>query len=93
MLLGEFTDTLGASVQTLGAGDDLKLSVHRNPRTGRRACVLVNSGEASREAVVGFQPETAHSARIYRPFEATVTGELPVRLAVVPGRVAVVMEE
>ena len=52
IFLGEFLDVLEVSVS---AHPNLKYNTHRNPRTGKRACVLVNQGLHPLETSVTFE--------------------------------------
>jgi hypothetical protein len=89
LTLGEFLGSEGARIQ--GAG---QYSVFRNPATGGRACVLVNpESKASETSIIAIGSRERAPVRLYRPFETPQATDLPVRLTIPAGRLAVVVEE
>jgi hypothetical protein len=88
---GEFLDNLEARYE---GPEDTRYSVFRNPKTGKRACVVVNMGEKSCEAsVTGFEGNERGAVRLYQPFEKTRSAKLPARVTIPPERLAIVAEE
>ncbi len=88
---GEFVDTLEAAVT--GSGET-GYGVFRNPRTGKRACVLVNYDREAREvSLQRFEGRSGTSVRIYQPFSKPRQASLPVPIRLPGERFAVVMEE
>lgn len=90
VFLGEFLDILQVYVE---APEDIKFSVHRNPGTGKRACVLVNFGDVSHQALVSFEGNSGGAVRIYQPFEKVRLGKLPSDVLLPSERLAIVVEE
>lgn len=90
LFLGEFLDTLQVRVE---GHEEIRFNTHLNPKTGKRACVLVNLGEVSREVSVAFEGKSSELASIYQPFEKRRSEQLPVALAIPPERLAIVVEE
>ncbi|MFH1008576.1 MAG: DUF6259 domain-containing protein [Candidatus Latescibacterota bacterium] len=90
IFMGEFLDTLETHVQ---GHERIRFSTHRNPRTGKRACVLVNFGETPHRASVSFAGNLAGTARIHRPFEKVRSRKFPVTLTIPAERLAIVLEE
>jgi Domain of unknown function (DUF6259) len=90
IFLGEFLDVLGVSVSPHA---HLKYTTHRNPRTGKRACVLVNQGMELLATSVAFEGRGQGQLRIYRPFEPVECGSSPLGLSVPGERLAIVVEE
>ena len=89
LLFGEFLDNLEVTVE---AGEHVKYSTHRNPDTGKRACVLVNLGEDEKRVEVAFDGPPS-PARIYRPFEEVQGIKLPAMLLVPGERLVIVVEQ
>jgi hypothetical protein len=87
---GEFLDILEARVTH---DPEIFFNTHRHSLTGKRACVLVNHGTAAGHAEVSFEGNAGGRARLYRPYAATESVRLPVRVALPPDRLAVVVEE
>jgi hypothetical protein len=90
IFLGEFLDTLEGCVQ---AGENVRYNTHRHPRTGQRACVLVNLGETPADATVAFAGNPEGQARLYQPFQPVAGKPLPVRVTLPGERLAIVVEE
>jgi len=88
--LGEFLDTL--SVQFEGP-DEMRYSVFQNPKTGKRACVVVNMGEKSnRASVKAFEGSTNDKVIVYQPFNPPRAGNLPLELDIASERLVIVAE-
>jgi len=88
--LGEFLDTL--SVQFEGP-EEMQYSVFRNPRTGKRACVVVNMGESSSRATVkGFDGSGGGEVEIRQPFICPHPAHLPVEVEIPSERFVIVAE-
>ena len=88
---GEFLDNQLTRVEI---PEDTRFSTFRNPKTGKRACVLVNLGEVTREAVVaGFDDNENGPVRIYQPFEKARGAKLPAPVTIPSERLAIVAEE
>jgi hypothetical protein len=91
IFLGEFLDTLQVDVE---GAQGLRFNTHRNPRTGKRACVLVNFGLDPLEAtLVAFGGNDKGTVGIYKPFEEVKGANLPVTVTVRPERFVIVVEE
>jgi len=94
LYFGDFLDSLEVTV----SGDDLlKYNVHRNPKTGKRACVVVNQGNMPLQAIVAFTSaavDTKHSPlAIYRPFAEVEACDGPVTLTIPGERLAILVEQ
>lgn len=89
IFLGDFLDDQEVAVET---AENLTYKTHRNPTTGRRACVLVNQGTGPLETRVAFEGSTGGSACIYQPFAAVETRGLPADVSIPGERLAVVVE-
>src|SRR6266851_1208803 len=87
IFLGEFLDVLEVSVSP---HPNLKYNTHRNARTGKRACVLVNQGMESLETCVAFEGSGQQQLRIYRPFEPVTRGASPLSVKVPAERLVIV---
>ena len=87
---GEFLDKEGVRVE---APLPVKFSVHRNRRTGQRACVLMNAGDEAAEARVEFVGGEGKGATVHDPGHEARKAELPSILTVAAERVVVVIEE
>lgn len=90
LVFGEFCDTLG--VDFSGSGNT-RCSVHRDPKTAKRAAVAVNFDAEPREVVIrSFERNGAGPVRVYRPFAKAVESRLPVTLVIPAERFVVVVE-
>jgi hypothetical protein len=88
---GEFQDTQGASVT---GPEETGYGVFRNPRTGKRACVLVNYDRQARDmSLVRFEGGNGGPVRIYQPFAEPRRATLPAAVHLNGERFAVVAEE
>jgi len=88
---GEFLDTLEATVTANG---QTGFGVFRNPRTGKRACVVVNYDREPREVSVRqFQGNIGGPVRIYEPFGHPRQASLPASIRIAGERFAVITEE
>jgi hypothetical protein len=88
--LGEFLDTL--SVQFEGP-DEMRYSMFQNPKTGKRACVVVNMGEKSNRAFVkAFEGSTNDKVIVHQPFIPPRAGNLPLELDIASERLVIVAE-
>lgn len=90
IFFGEFLDKLEVAVK---ATEHLQFSVHRNPKTGKRACILVNHGAAPLETGVAFDGNHNGRASVYQPFANVRVQALPAELSIPSERLAIVMEE
>ncbi len=90
IFFGEFLDKLEVEVR---AAEHLQYGVHRNPKTGKRACVLVNHSAEPLETGVAFEGNDDGRARIFQPFEKVRMQELPAELSIPGERLAIVVEE
>ena len=86
---GEFLDREGVRVQ---AAPQVKYNTHRDPRTGQRACVLVNDGDAAAEAYVAFEGSEGALVVVHQPFEPAAAVTSPATLTIPPERLAIVVE-
>ena len=86
---GELLDTL--EVQVVASGEILH-TTHRNPTTGKRACVLVNAGDDDGAATVSFEGDRRGQVTIYEPFREPWAASAPVSVRIRPERLAVVVE-
>ena len=73
--------------------EDLSYSTHRHPRTGKRACVIVNFGDDSHGASVSFDGNEKGSAVIHEPFARRRRVKLPADVTVPPEWLVIVAEE
>jgi hypothetical protein len=87
--MGEFLDVLEVQVETRS---NIKFNTHRNPRTGKRACVLVNYGEDPGQATITFDENSRGTVRIYQPYQETLTAQLPVTVTIPPERPVIIVE-
>jgi hypothetical protein len=90
VFLGEFLDAFETDVRQSG---HIEFSTHRNMKTLKRACVLVNCGEEPGRATVSFYGNTGGEAKVFRPFTAEEAVRMPVRVVVPPERFAIVVEK
>ena len=87
--LGEYLHTRGIQVEV---PDGVVFSTHRNPRTGKRACVLMNQSADIRDlSILGFHGGDS-AVRIYEPFKPVRDAMLPLHLSLASERPAVVVE-
>jgi len=72
----------------------IEYAAYRNPRNGRRACVITNRGAAPAVVTLaGFGGEAGRSLRLESPGQAPVAIETPARIAIPSERLVVVVEE
>ncbi len=90
IFLGGFLDVLEVSVSQHA---HLKYNTHRNPRTGKRACVLVNQGMEPLDTSVEFEGSGRQQLQIHRPFEPVEWGSSPLGLSIPGERLVVVVEQ
>ena len=90
IFFGEFLDKLEVEVKAVG---HLQYSTHRNPETGKRACVLVNHGAEPLETGVVFEGNNNGGVSIFQPFEEVKMQVLPADLSIPGERLAIVVEE
>jgi hypothetical protein len=88
--LGDFLDNQEVVVE---AAQNLTYKAHRNARTAKRACVLVNQGAGPLETRVSFRGNTGGKACIYQPFEEARTQGFPAYVSIPGERLAIVVEE
>jgi hypothetical protein len=91
LFFGRFNDTLGATVT---GGPWIRDSVFTSftPNDGKRACVVVNFGDAPEDAEVKLDGE-AGEVTIARPGEPEEKTMLPVKVEIPPHRLLVVVKE
>lgn len=71
----------------------VEYNVYRNRRTGKRACILTNSGmDAMKQQILSFDGNASGKVRIHAPFRKTRTVRLPAQIEV-PGERIVFVEE
>ena len=87
---GEFLDREQVAVQK--GGDGVYYNTHRNPTTGKRACVITNSGSAAHDITICFDGNVEGHVFIYAPFAEKVEKQLPVTVLVPPQRFVIVVE-
>lgn len=90
IFFSEFLDTLEVSVV---GSEPLKFNSHRNRKTGKRACVVVNQSEAPLEATVRFDGNAHGPVLLYQPFVPVTQTTLPVTVAVPGERFVIVVEQ
>lgn len=91
IFFGEFLDERGIQVEK---PEEVRATSFRDPKTGRRACVLVNLAEQPRRAkVVAFANNTNGSVRIHAPFEKLTRARLPASMEIPSQRLAIVAED
>ncbi len=90
IFLGEFLDTLEAEVEPRA---QLRYNTHRDPATGRRACVLANHGLAPLTTTMRFQGPGGGRALVYQPFRKAERKKMPVTVRIPGERFAVGIEE
>lgn len=90
LYLGEFLDH--QEVRVLER-PQLKFNSHRNPKTGQRACVLVNQGRTPLTTTTTFAKNPGGRVRIHRPFGKTLNARLSARVTIPGERFAVVVED
>jgi hypothetical protein len=89
LIWGEFLGTEQTHVQ-----GEVPYSTFRNPKTGQRACVLVNNGTNTvQSSVSGFEGCDSGTVVIYQPFERPRQATLPVTVHIPANRAAVVAEK
>jgi len=87
---GEFLDT--QSVEFEGP-NDMRYSTFQNPKTGKRACVVVNMGEKSNKASVkAFDGNSNGPVIVYQPASSPRGGKLPIELDIASERLVIVVE-
>ena len=87
---GEFLDMEGAKVESHW---QVKYSTHRNPASGKTACVVCNFGSEAYDAKVTFSDSQADGAAIYQPFEAVKKCALPWSGKIEPRQMLILVEE
>jgi hypothetical protein len=87
---GEYLHTFGVRIE---ASDGVVFSTHRNPKTGKRACALVNQAAYVRHVSVDGFSGGGGPVRIYEPFKPVRTATLPLNLDLPAERFALVVEE
>jgi hypothetical protein len=87
---GEFLDT--QLVQFEGS-KEMRYSMFRNPKTGKRACVVVNHGESPKEAsVITFGGNSHGEVILHQPFKTPRNTRFPVKVVVPSERLAILEE-
>ena len=91
LYFGEFLDSLGIQVK---GPEEVRSSSFRDPKTGRRACVLVNAGQSSCQAsLVAFDGNSSGAVRVRTPFQKLVRSELPIVVEIPSERLVIVAED
>ena len=90
IFFGEFLDRLEVDVREC---EHLCYAAHRNPDTGKRACVLVNHSSEPIDTAVVFEGNDSGRVRIYRPFQDVAQQEIPAEFSIPAERLAIVVEE
>ena len=90
IFLGEFLDDQEVAVE---ARAGLKYAVHRNPETGRRACVLVNHNMKPVQTRLQFEGNRQGRVFIYQPFKNRKRRKLPIKPSIPAERFVIVVEE
>jgi hypothetical protein len=88
IFFGEFLDVLETSV---ASSPHLKFNTHKHPRTGKRACVLVNQAETPIDTTVSFEGADG-PLLIYEPFAEVRRATSPAGLSLPGERLAIVVE-
>jgi hypothetical protein len=87
---GEFLDTLAAQFE---GPAEMRYSMFRDPKTAKRACVVVNMGEQSHHASVrAFEGNPNGKVVVHQPFNPPRTCNLPVDMEIPAQRLAIVAE-
>jgi len=87
---GEFMDTRSVDFE---GPDEMRYSVFRDPKTGKRACVVVNMGEEPRRASVkAFEGNTNGKVIVRQPYNSPRAGNLPIDLEIPAARFVIVGE-
>ena len=87
---GEFIDNLQVQVEKQ---ENTGYSVHIDPKTGKRACIVVNYSNAGSSARVMFEGSKSGMGRIYEPYKAVKSSRLPARVKIPGERFAIIVEE
>jgi hypothetical protein len=88
---GEFLDNLEASISGSGKTG---YCVFRNPRSNKRASVIVNYERKAQDVTVTkFEGNSSGSVTVYQPFTPTRHARLPISLRLDGERLAVIVEE
>lgn len=82
----------GAGAETRG-GPGVRYAVHRDPRTGVRACVAINLEPVEARCSVAFAEPTPRTVTVHRPGEAPVGVKHPATLELPAEGLAVVVAE
>ncbi len=90
IFFGEFMDDQQGHCES---GDEMRHSVFRNPKTSKRACVVVNLGSRPNDAsIVGFAGNSNGEVIVRQPFAEPRRAILPVKLVIPAERLAIVSE-
>jgi len=89
LLFGEFLDVLGVTVAT---HEHVMFSTHRDPKTGARACVLVNTCIKPHRATVALDGNHGGPITTYQPFSEPEQRDLPATITIPGERLAIVVE-
>lgn len=90
IVVGTFTDTLDAEVE---GETGVRYNTHRNPSTGKCACVIINQSPEPRRAWLRTLGRSASSAHVYRPFGKPEHIPVPTNIVIPGERLAVIVEE
>jgi hypothetical protein len=90
ILFGEFLDDRETRVTV---AEHLTFKTHRNPATGRRACVLVSHGPTPLRTSVAFDGNDAGQAEIQQPFAKAQAYTLSSAMEIPPERFLIVVEQ
>jgi len=87
---GEYIDKQHVAVSD--ESNKLHYNTHRNPSTGKRACVLSNSDATAHDVTVYFENNESGELFVYATFAEKITVQNPVSASVPPQRFIVVVE-
>ncbi len=92
VFLGEVLGHDGLRISGDPAGG-VAYNVFRNRATGKRACILTNSGmEAAKQSIQGFEGDATGEVRIHIPFQKTKVVKLPAEIDIPAERIVFVEE-
>ncbi len=92
VFLGEVLGRDGLRINGDPAGG-VAYNVFRNRATGKRACILTNSGmEAAKQSIQGFEGNATGEVRVHTPFQRTKVVKLPAEIEIPAERIVFVEE-
>lgn len=94
VFLGEFLDKAEVTLAAAAPDPAVDFATFRNRRTGRRACILTNSGSSAHTRTLReFAGRPGGRARILRPFARPLPVRLPADVTIPAEGIAFVVEE